>query len=201
LTSIDEKALVTASDPARSLTRLAPIPTLDFSVPPRRPDRRALMRLPLAAIAVIACLIPACVPINGGAVEISWIVISSGTGGIITDCGCADPAIAKVRLVLRGIGGAIDGATPCAGQAQCDFSCQNQTGATQFDIPPTSPGESYEVSVVAVDPGGVEIPQTEIMTPAPTLLQVVKGQPAEPDAFTLVAPCAKACSGNVCAPQ
>jgi hypothetical protein len=158
------------------------------------------MRLPLAALAVIASLIPACVKINGGAVEISWLVISP-SGGAITDCGCADPAIAKVRLVLHGVGGAIDGATPCAGQAQCDFSCQNQTGATQFDIPPTGPGESYEVSVVAVDSGGVEIPQTAIMTPAPILYQVVEGQPTETDAFTLVAPCAEACSGNVCAPQ
>ena len=159
------------------------------------------MRLSLAVVAIIASLIPACVKINGGAVEISWLVVSSGTGGIITDCSCAFPAIAKVRLVLVGVGGTIDGATPCAGQAQCDFSCQNQTGATQFDIPPTGPGESYEVSVVAVDSSGAEISQNMIMTPAPILRQVVEGQPTEVEAFALVAPCAEACSGNVCAPQ
>jgi hypothetical protein len=158
------------------------------------------MRSLLAGLAVVASLIPACVKINGGAVEISWVVISP-SGGVITDCGCADPAIAKVRLVLVGMGGAIDGATPCAGQAQCDFPCQNQTGATQFDIPPTGPGEMYEVSVVAVDGNGAEVPQGKIMTPAPLLLSVVEGQPTETDAFTLVAPCAPTCSGNVCAPQ
>jgi hypothetical protein len=161
------------------------------------------MRIPLAALAIVASLIPACVKINGGAFEISWVVISpSGSG--ITDCSCADPAIAKVRLVLLGKGGALEGTTPCAGQAQCDFPCQNQTGATQFDIPPTGPGESYDVRVVAVGNDGVEIPQTEIMTPPtpdPLLLQVTEGQPTEVDAFTLVAPCAPACSGNVCAPQ
>lgn len=164
------------------------------------------MKIPLAAIALVASLSPACVKIHGGAVEISWVVISpSGSG--ITDCSCADPAIAKVRLVLVGVhgdGGAIEGATPCAGQAQCDFSCQNQTGATQFDIPPTGPTEWYRATVVAVDGSGAEIPQTEIMTPptpAPILLQVSEGQPTEVDAFTLVAPCAPACSGNVCAPQ
>ena len=164
------------------------------------------MKIPLAAIAVVASLSSACVKIHGGAVEISWVVISpSGSG--ITDCSCADPAIAKVRLVLVRVGadgGAIDGATPCAGQAQCDFSCQNQTGATQFDIPPTGPGEWYRATVVAVGNDGTEIPQTEIMTPptpAPILLQVSEGQPTEVDAFTLVAPCAPACSGNVCAPQ
>jgi hypothetical protein len=158
------------------------------------------MRISLAALAVVASLIPACVKINGGAVEISWVVISPSGGGI-TDCGCADPAIAKVRLVLVGMGGAIDGATPCAGQAQCDFPCQNQTGATQFDIPPTGPGESYEVSVVAVDGNGDEVPQQEIMTPAPILRSVIEGQPTEVEAFTLVAPCAPTCDGNVCAPQ
>ena len=161
------------------------------------------MRNSLAALAIVASLVPACVKINGGAVEISWVVISPSGGGI-TDCSCADPAIAKVRVVLVGVGGTIDGATPCAGQAQCDFPCQNQTGATQFDIPPTGPGESYAVSVVAVGNDGLEIPQTEIMTPAtpaPILLQVSNGQPTEVDAFTLVAPCSLACSGNVCAPH
>ena len=161
------------------------------------------MRRLLAATVVMVALIPACVPINGGAVEISWVVISPSGGGI-TDCSCADPAIAKVRLVLVGVGGAIAGTTPCAGKAQCDFPCQNQTGATHFDIPPTGPGESYEISVVAVGNDGLEIPRTEIMTPAtpaPILLQVSQGQPTEVDAFTLVAPCAPACSGNVCAPQ
>ena len=174
------------------------------------------MKIPLAAIAVVASLSPACVKIHGGAVEISWVVISPSGGGI-TDCSCADPAIAKVRLVLvlvaadggpvgsdGGGGGAVDVATPCAGQAQCDFSCQNQTGATQFDIPPTGPGEWYRATVVAVDDSGAEIPETEIMTPPtpePILLKVSEGQPTEVDAFTLVAPCAPACSGNVCAPQ
>jgi hypothetical protein len=160
------------------------------------------MRIPLAAMAIVASLLPACVKIHGGAVEISWVVISPSGGGI-TDCSCADPAIAKVRLVLVGVGGTLDGTTPCAGEAQCDFPCQNQTGATQFDIPPTGPGESYDVSVVAVDSSGAEIPQTEIRTPptpAPILRQVTNGQPTEVEAFTLVAPCAPACSGNVCAP-
>ena len=37
-------------------------------------------------------------------------------------------------------------------------------------------------------------------TPAPILCQVTSGQPTEVEAFTLVAPCAPACNGNVCAP-
>ena len=156
------------------------------------------MRLPLLAMAVVASIIPACVRINGGAVEISWLVVE-GTGGVISDCGCADPPIAKVRLKLTGKGGSIEGATPCAGQAQCDFPCQNQTGATPFDIPPTGPGESYSISVVAVGEDGSVLPQ--IMSPASILRQVVQGQPTEVEAFALVADCAPACSGNICAPQ
>ncbi|HEY6476462.1 MAG TPA: hypothetical protein VI456_07745 [Polyangia bacterium] len=157
------------------------------------------MRLPFLPMVLVASIIPACVPVNGGAVEINWVVVEAGTGGAINDCGCTDPAIAKVRLVLVGVGGAIDGATPCAGKAQCDFPCQNQTGATAFDIPPTGSGENYEVSVVAVGADGTELPQ--IMSPAPYLRQVVRGQPTEVEAFALVAPCAPACSGNVCAPH
>ncbi|HXJ20101.1 MAG TPA: hypothetical protein VMT03_07700 [Polyangia bacterium] len=167
---------------------------------PLRPYLRPL----LAALALATALIPACVSIDGGAVEISWIVIAEDGRGI-TDCRCADPAISKVRLVLTGVGGNIDGATPCAGKAQCDFPCQRQTGATAFDIPPTGPGESYAVSVVPVDDGGNEVPNGTmagmIKVPAPILRQVVNGQPTEVEAFTLVAQCAATCNGSVCAPQ
>ena len=140
----------------------------------------------------------ACVEIDGGAVEVSW-VIRSPAGGGITDCGCAEPAIATVRLVLTGVKGTLEGATPCAGRAQCDFPCQRQTGATPFDIRETLPGERYEVSVVAVADGVV---LTEVTTPAPILREVVRAQPTEVEAFQLVADCAAECgmnSSGVCA--
>src|SRR5262245_60414948 len=94
---------------------------------------------PAVPFLLLTCLLTTCVEINGGAVEISW-VIRSQAGSAITDCGCADPAIAKVRLVLVGRGepgSAINGATPCAGQAQCDFACSRQTGSTAFNIQET----------------------------------------------------------------
>ena len=153
--------------------------------------------LPTLAFALLASA-SACVAIDGGAVEVSWVVRSPAGGGI-TDCGCADPAIATVRLVLRGVGGTIDGATPCAGRAQCDFPCQRQTGATPFDIRETLPGERYEVSVVAVA-DGVELPR--VTHPAPILREVVRAQPTEVEAFQLVAECAAECgmnSSGVCA--
>jgi hypothetical protein len=135
----------------------------------------------------------ACVRIDGGAVEISWVV-RSADGRAITDCGCTDPEISRVRLVLRGMGGAIDGATPCDGRAQCEFACQRQTGTTPFDIRETQPGEMYEISVVALDSSGGELPQ--VLTPAPILRTVTRGQPTEVEAFLLVAQCSEACGMN-----
>jgi hypothetical protein len=158
-------------------------------------------RLSPSLLALAAALLlpaAACVEIDGGAVEISW-VIRSPAGGGISDCGCASPAIETVRLVLRGVRGSIAGATPCAGRAQCDFPCQRQTGATPFDIRETVGAERYEVSVVAVA-DGVELP--EVMKPAPILREVVRGQPTEVESFQLVAGCAAECgmnSSGVCA--
>jgi hypothetical protein len=153
----------------------------------------------LATTTVIACLaglIPACVQIDGGAVEISWVVVAPD-GRAITDCSCASPAIAKVRLSLVGVGGDIDGIDACAGQAQCDFPCQRQTGSTRFDIKPTQNGEMYSVSVVALGADGNPLPG--VTTPAPILRQVVFGQPTEVEAFALVAGCSATCNGSVCA--
>jgi hypothetical protein len=132
----------------------------------------------------------ACVPIDGGAVEISWVV-RSADGRAITDCGCSDPAIASVRIELLGRGGAIDGTRPCDGRSQCEFSCQRQTGSTPFDIKETQPGETYDVSVVAVGSDGQDLPG--VMTPAPISETVTRGQPTEVEAFLLVTQCASAC--------
>ncbi|HVZ72450.1 MAG TPA: hypothetical protein VHJ20_08755 [Polyangia bacterium] len=133
-----------------------------------------------------------CVQINGGAVEVSWEVHANGRA--ITDCSCANPAIAKVRIDLVGKGGSIDGTTPCAGQAQCEFSCQRKTGATPFDIPETKPGETYGISIVAVGPDGVDLPRD--VAPDPVYRSVVRGQPTEVEAFLLDVGCAQECGGQ-----
>src|SRR5262245_33248281 len=137
-------------------------------------------------LVAVGCLLSACVKIDGGAVEISWVV-RSAEGQAITDCSCANPVIEHVRLKLRGIGGDIEGATPCDGRAQCEFPCQRQTGSTPFDIKETQAGEMYEISVVAI--GTAEEPLDGVMTPAPILRTVVRGQATEVEAFLLVAQC------------
>jgi hypothetical protein len=154
---------------------------------------------PAVAFLFLTCLLATCVEIDGGAVEISW-VIRSESGSAITDCGCASPSIAKVRLVLVGNGGAIQGATPCAGQAQCDFPCSRQTGSTAFNIQETHGDERYEVSVVAIGADGSVL--TQVKAPALILREVVRGQPTEVESMQLVADCAAEClmnSSGVCA--
>ena len=64
------------------------------------------MKPTTALLLSLSFLSAACVEIDGGAVEISW-VIRSETGSAITDCGCASPSIATVRLKLTGVGGTI----------------------------------------------------------------------------------------------
>lgn len=152
------------------------------------------MRVAGLLIAAAAVFIPAgCVGIDGGAVEISWVV-RDADGRAITDCGCSDPPIARVKLKLVGQGGDIRGTTPCEGRAQCEFPCQRQTGSTPFDIKETQPNETYAISVAAVNQEGVELPQ--IITPAPILRTVVRGQPTEVEAFLLVAQCSGECEMN-----
>src|SRR4051812_5447602 len=100
----------------------------------------------------MACAAVSCVPIDGGAVEASWVV-RTHEGGAITDCGCSDPLIASVRLDLVGAAGPVAGTTPCQGQVDCRFSCQRHTGATPFNIPPGS----YLMKLVPVDASGQDL--------------------------------------------
>jgi len=154
-----------------------------------------LLRPSILIVLIAALAFPmatGCVRIDGGAVEVSWVVRSSD-GRAITDCSCSDPPIAAVRLNLVGRGGDIEGQQPCAGKAQCRFACQRQTGATPFDIKETQPGEMYEISVVAVGVDGEDLPQ--VVTPAPILRSVARGQPTELDAFLLETQCAAECEG------
>jgi len=151
------------------------------------------MMKPTVAFLFVACLSTACVDIDGGAVEVSW-VIRSTTGSAITDCGCASPSIAKVKLNLLGVGGAINGLMPCADNAQCEFPCARQTGSTAFNIPETHGSERYEVSLEARGSDGS--PLLQVMTPAPILREVVRGQPTEVASIQLVAECATECQMN-----
>lgn len=92
-----------------------------------------------------------CVKVDGGAFEAVWVLFDD-QGRAISDCGCSDPPIASVAFEIVGTGrnGSVAGDKPCEGRSACVFSCQRQTGATPFDIPP---GE-YAFSLMALDKTG-----------------------------------------------
>ena len=147
-------------------------------------------RLTIVALGVfLESAAGSCVQIDGGAVEVSWVVHANGRA--ITDCTCSDPEIASVRIDIVGNGGAIQGTKPCAGQPKCVFSCSRQTGATPFNIPETHSDETYLIQLVAVDKNGHDLP---IRAPlAPISQTVVRGQPTELEAVTLDSGCAVEC--------
>ncbi|HEX7597791.1 MAG TPA: hypothetical protein VF518_06225 [Polyangia bacterium] len=147
-------------------------------------------------ITLIALLFSAtgCVPIDGGAVEASWVVTTHDGRGI-ANCGCTCPPIAKIRLQLMPTSG---GSDPCAGRTACEFSCNLQSGATRFDIPPGS----YAIALVPVGADGNDITNGEVGTcsagspVAPRVREVIKGRVTQLDAILMESDCAADCGGS-----
>jgi hypothetical protein len=147
-------------------------------------------------ITLIALLFSAlgCVPIDGGAVEGSWVVVTPD-GRTITNCGCTCPSIAKIRFQVLPTG---VGADPCVGRASCQFSCDLQSGATRFDIPPGQ----YAISLVPVGPDGNDITNGEAGAcragpgTDPEIREVISGRVTGLDAAIVLADCAPECGGS-----
>jgi hypothetical protein len=150
---------------------------------------------------VISPLAAACVKVDGGAVEVSW-VLQTFDGRSISDCSCADPEVSRVRLVVARAGTDDSiGADACAGLASCEFACRRGTGATHFDIPPGR----YAISLAPIGADGQPLAAglsgtSGVAVPAPILRTVVFGQPTELDALSIQTSCAAVCggAGNVC---
>jgi hypothetical protein len=138
---------------------------------------------------------PGCVSVDGGAVEVSWVVEAKDGTRIIADCGCTCPPVAKIRLALVPAGG---GSDVCAGRTSCAFSCNLQTGATRFDIKPGT----YAMSLVPVGADGNDITTGEVGTcslgalPAPQVRDVIKGRVTQLDAMFVQTDCAAECGGS-----
>lgn len=147
-------------------------------------------------ITLIALLFSAlgCKHVDGGAVEASWVLVTSDGRGV-ADCGCTCPAIAKIRMELLPQGG---GGDACAGSSACEFSCGQQTGATQFDIPPGT----YQVRLVPVGRDGTDVTNGEAGgcraegRSFSKLYEVLTGRVTQLDALQLVVGCAAECGGD-----
>jgi hypothetical protein len=78
------------------------------------------------------------------------------------------------------------------------FSCDLQSGATRFDIPPGI----YAIAVVPVGADGNDITNGEAGTcsagpgVSPVVREVVKGRVTALDAMTVLADCAAECGGS-----
>jgi len=149
-------------------------------------DRVTLITLLFSALA--------CKHVDGGAVEASWVLVTTDGRGV-SDCACTCPSIAKIRMELLPEAG---GGDACAGRAACEFFCGQQTGATQFDIPPGT----YQVRLVPVGVDGADVTNGEAGgcraegRAFTKLYEVVTGRVTQLDALQLVVGCAAECGGD-----
>jgi hypothetical protein len=149
-----------------------------------------------------------CVPIDGGAVEASW-VLRTFDGRAISSCGCSTPEIARVRFVVTQVSpeGTL-GEDLCAGRSDCEFSCSRQSGATSFFILPgryalsVAPLGVAGDSLVPPGPPSLEPPSPDqptdpvVRVPAPILRDIAYGRPTQLDAVAIESSCAVACNGE-----
>lgn len=150
-------------------------------------DRVTLIALLFSALA--------CKHVDGGAVEASWVMVTADGRGI-ADCGCTCPPIGKIRMELWPQDGG-GGGDACAGRAACEFSCGQETGATQFDIPPGT----YQVKLIPVAADGSDVTGEAGSCRAEgraftKLYQVIAGQVTQLDALPLLVGCAPECGGD-----
>jgi hypothetical protein len=154
------------------------------------------MRFFILVLIASACLV-ACVPVDGGAIEASW-VLRSFDGRAISSCRCSQPEIARIRFIVAAVvpGGGL-GEDVCAGRSDCEFSCARQSGVTRFFVP----AARYAISVAPLGVGGEalagEPPRgSGVRVPAPILRDVVFGRPTQLDALAIESGCAAACNGD-----
>ncbi len=145
--------------------------------------------LPRVLLLAAALPVGACVSMDGGAVEASWVLRNDGMA--IGSCNCADPAISEMRVAVVGE----DGQDRCAGRKTCTFSCGRQSGTTAFDI---APGR-YAISLHPLDTSGNDLSvaapgRATIGILPPITRDVVFGQITQVEAFEIKAGCAKTCS-------
>jgi hypothetical protein len=118
-------------------------------------DHLLARRIPRAVALVLSVGLAACVKIDGGAIELSWVTYcSGGKRPDATQCSCnaRAAALARVQLVVVGVSdGAV--ASACAGRSGCEFEAAHQQGTTGFFVPPGD----YDISLVPLDASGTAL--------------------------------------------
>jgi hypothetical protein len=157
---------------------------------------RQTLRLVLVIAAPVVA--GACVEVDGGAIEASW-VLRTFDGRAVSGCGCASPQIARVRFVARRAGDdQTVGEDVCAGEPGCEFPCRSQRGATPFFVPTGRYAISFAPLDAAGAPLGAGAPGAGgVRVPAPILREVIHGRPTQLDAVAIETGCAQACNGDL----
>jgi hypothetical protein len=152
------------------------------------PDRRwaaGRRLLILAALGGLSLSGLACVDVDGGAVEVDWLVVSQGDGTLLRGCACPMPstqAIAQVAIALR---------SRAEGGAMLSFpyACGRGRGTTSFSIPPGD----YDISLQPSDASGIDLasrsPPRAYAIPAALVRRIVEGQVASLDVWTVRLDC------------
>jgi hypothetical protein len=116
--------------------------------------RRAAALKVAALIAGGVALLPRCLTIDGGAIELSWVVYCAngrqpGCGPACCSCDERAASLTRVQLVLTGVsdGAATNG---CDGKTTCRFDASAHSGNTGFFVPPGD----YELTLLPLDASG-----------------------------------------------
>lgn len=143
------------------------------------------------AFALIGCFgTPACVDVNGGAVELSWSLRTFAGDSL---GGCERAGIETIRLCWQPLG---DGGTGAAG-GRCRppnlraFPCNEESGITRFEIPPGR--TSLWIEPVCAD--GLPADPDTYEVPPPIVRTIEEGQVA-----TLSSLLVAVAEGNTCPP-
>lgn len=117
---------------------------------------RRLLALAVLALGPVAAgaAAPACVTIDGGAIELSWVTYCADgkkPESATASCSCklraARLAQVRVQALALGDGG---GADACAGRGACVFTASVQSGSTGFIVPPGD----YAIGILPLEESG-----------------------------------------------
>lgn len=148
---------------------------------------RASLFFTIVALVVVG--LSSCVDVDGGGVEGAWLVRTPDAVAV-GRCGCGDPAIKWVDIVVQGVSpNSVQGTTPCAGKSACRFACDSGGGVTPLNIPPGN----YLISLRPLDESGNEL-KGAVQVPDPILRTVQWGQATDLGALQIRVPCSASCS-------
>jgi hypothetical protein len=128
-----------------------------------------------------AALLAACLEIDGGAVEVAWVLRSYDEKAL--RCREAEPPIARIRLVVTPFGSPDEDLCAAGTLVQCAFECEGGVGTSAFDIPPGD----YLFSLQAETEDGSPLGPGEVVVPAPLLRSIVRGEITDLGVWQVVA--------------